>query len=126
MLKKALLLMFSLMCCVASPVFAEGGITRLSASSFNLRDPGAYQISFQVPVTGPGQLQLRLNGDPLESSTVGRATGDTQIVGFNIIETTVPNTVLELINPSTNLAIDVAPGTPASPLSAHLVVLRLR
>lgn len=126
MLQKALFLFLSLMCCFASPIFAEGGITRLSASSFNLRDPGFYSVNFQVPVVEPGQLQLRLNGAPLASSTVGRDTGNTQLVGFNIIETTVANTVLELINPASNTAINIAPGTAENPLSAHIVVLRLR
>lgn len=126
MFKKSLLCTLAFICCFASSVFAEGGITRLTASSFNLRDPGFYSVNFQVPVVEPGQLQLRLNGTPLESSTVGRDTGNTQLVGFNIIETTVANTVLELINPASNTAINIAPGTAENPLSAHIVVLRLR
>ena len=79
-----------------------------------------------MPVVEPGQLQLRINGQPLASSTVGRDTGNTQLVGFNIIETTQPNTVVELINPANNTAINIAQGSPESPLSAHVVVLRLK
>lgn len=117
---------FLILALAICPMMLSAAITRLSNSSFNLGEIGVYQVNFQVPVVEAGQLQLRLNGAPIESSTVGRATGNTQIVGFNLVETTSVNSVLELINPATNVAISIAQGSPESPLSAHLVVLRLR
>ena len=50
-------------------------ISRTSASSFSLGLIGTYEILFQVSVNEAGQLLLTLNGDPLEYTVVGRATG---------------------------------------------------
>ena len=46
-------------------------ISRLSASSFNLTEIGTYEILFQVSISEAGQLQLTLNGAPLDYTTVG-------------------------------------------------------
>ena len=59
----------------------SGGIARASISSFILPAVGTYLVQFQVSVTEAGQLELSLNGLPIDSSVVGRATGTSQIVG---------------------------------------------
>ena len=79
-----------------------GGITRLSASSFNLLNIGHYMITFQVSVSEAGQLVLILNGAAVANTVVGRATGTTQIVSTCIITTTVINTTLSVNNPAGN------------------------
>ena len=103
-------------------------ITRLTDSTFNLSEIGIYQVFFQVSVTEAGQLQLSLNGDDLDFTTVGRATGTSQIVGMAIIETTSVNSILSVINPDGNAtALTITPtagGTEA--VSAHLIITQLQ
>lgn len=103
------------------------GISRLSASSFNLSDIGIYQVMFQVSVTEAGQLELSLNGDEVDYTVVGRATGSSQIVGLFIIETTVINSVLTVRNPSGNpAALTITPlAGGATPVSAHLIITQI-
>ena len=105
----------------------SGDITRASASEFVIPDIGTYQVFFQVPVTEAGQLQLELNGAPLAYTVVERATGASQIVGKFIIETTVINSTLRVINPAGNpTALTITPlAGGASPVSAHLIIERL-
>jgi hypothetical protein len=105
-----------------------GGITRSSASTFNLAAIGTYQVMFQVSVDEPGQLDLTLNGTELGSTVVGRATGTSQLAGMSLVTTSAPNSVLTVRNPvgnSTALTITpVAGGT--SPVSAHLVITQIQ
>lgn len=102
-------------------------ISRLSATQFNLAAIGVYEVKFQVSVTEPGQLMLRLNSIEDPVSVVGRATGTSQIVGFSLVFTSSINTVLEVINPSGNSpALTITPvagGTHA--VSAHLLITRI-
>ena len=79
-------------------------ITRTGPSSFNLEQIGTYQVLFQVGVTEAGQLILTLNGEDLEYTVVGRATGASQIIGMAIVETTSINSVLTVRNPAGNAA----------------------
>lgn len=123
MLKKALLYTLALICCFASPMFAQEMISQLSPTSFNLAEPGCYQVNFKMPVTGPAQLQLRLNGEALESSTVGAERGNTLVVGFNIIRTTKENMILELVNPATDVAMDIS---PTDPFVAQFIVVKIQ
>ncbi len=105
----------------------NGVITRLSGTQFLLPFIGTYKIYFQVSVDEPGQLELRLNGIPVATSVVGRATGTSQIVGVSLLTTTVPASVLEVINAvgnSTALTITPIAGGATS-VSAHLVILRI-
>ncbi|MBR1748336.1 MAG: collagen-like protein [Bacilli bacterium] len=103
-------------------------ITRLSDSTFNLAEIGTYQIFYQVPVTEAGQLELAINDIAVANSVNGRATGTSNITGMNIIETTTENSVLSLRNPEGNTtALTITPtagGT--SPVSAHLIILKLQ
>lgn len=55
---------------------------------------------------------MTLNGEDLEYTVVGRATGASQIVGMSIVATTVINSVLTVRNPAGN--------------AAALILLRLR
>ena len=105
----------------------SGDIGRASASAFILPDIGTYQVFFEVPVTEAGQLQLELDGAPLAYTVVGRATGTSQIVGKFLVETTVEDSILQVINPAGNAtALTITPlAGGASPVSAHLVIERL-
>jgi len=102
-------------------------ITRLTASTFNLTDIGIYQVLFQVSVTEAGQLGLSLNGGELLTTIVGRATGTSQIVGISVVQTTVINSVLSVVNPSGNsTALTITPlAGGANTVSAHLVITRI-
>ena len=102
-------------------------IVRTGASSFNLSEIGTYQVSFNVPVTEAGQLELTLNGASLAYAVVGRATGTSDIAGTFIVETSTINSVLTVRNPAGNAAAltitPLAGGT--SPVSAHLVIMQI-
>ena len=106
---------------------ANTNIGRLGPSSFNLGPIGNYQILFQVGVTEAGQLILTLNGEDLDYTVVGRATGTSQIVGMAIVTTTAVNSVLTVRNPAGNAAAltitPLAGGT--RPVSAHLVITQI-
>lgn len=103
------------------------GISRLSASTFNLANIGTYQILFQVSVTEAGQLVLTLNGADLAYTVVGRAIGTSQIVGVSLVSTSVINSVLTVRNPAGNAtALTITPvagGTRS--VSAHLVITQI-
>lgn len=102
-------------------------ITSIDASSFELSTTGTYRVSFVVSVSEAGQLMLRLDGDELEYTVVGRATGTSQIVGESLVETTDADSTLEVVNPSGNTpALTITPsagGTHA--VSASLVIQKL-
>ncbi len=105
------------------------GITRLSAGNFQLAAIGKYHVSWQVSVDEPGQFQLTTTTGPaiFPGSTVGRATGTSQIVGDTMITTTVPNQIISVTNPATNsTALTVTPiaGGPDT-VSPTLVIERL-
>jgi len=106
---------------------ANTNIGRLSASTFLLSEIGAYQVLFQVSVTEAGQLVLTLNGEELDYTVVGRATGTSQIVGMAIVETTAANATLSVRNPADNAAaLTVTPNSGGTrPVSAHLVITQL-
>jgi len=104
-----------------------GVITRTGTSTFNLPTVGDYEVSWQVSVAEPGQLQLALNGIGLANTVVGRATGTSQLAGNTFITTTSINSVLSLINPvgnSTALTITPVAGG-ASAVSATLTIKTL-
>ena len=107
--------------------YSGSGIVRTGSDSFNLAQIGTYQILFQVSVTEAGQLILTLNGEDLEYTVAGRATGTSQIVGVAIVTTTTINSILTVRNPAGNAAAltitPLAGGT--RPVSAHLVITQL-
>ena len=103
-------------------------ITRTGTSSFNLSEIGTYQVFFNVPVSEAGQLELALNGAPLEYTVVGRATGTSDISGMFLVDTTTINSVLTVRNSAGNAAAltitPLAGGT--APGSSHLVITQIR
>ena len=103
-------------------------ISRTSASSFSLGSIGTYQILFQVGVNEAGQLLLTLNGDPLEYTVVGRATGTSQIIGMAIVTTTSVNSILTVRNPADNsTALTITPSAGGTqPVSAHLLITQIQ
>lgn len=106
---------------------ASNGIQHLNQSTFMLSDPGVYQVFFQVSVQEPGQLVINLNGVDLAYTVAGRATGTSQIVGMALIQ--VPAfSFLQVKNPQGSpIALSVAPfAGGVHPVSAHLVITRLR
>ena len=112
----------------------NGTILRLSSSSFLLPTVGSYYVQFQVSVDSappPSQLMLSLNGVPIANSVVGRDTGTCQIVGISTVTTSTANSVLEVISPPTNLHAIIIPPWAGSvnhttPVSAHLIIIRIR
>ena len=106
---------------------ANTNIGRLGPSSFNLGPIGTYQILFQVSVTEAGQLLLTLDGQDLEYTVAGRATGTSQIVGMAVVTTTEVNSVLTVRNPADNAeALTITPLAGGTrPVSAHLVITQI-
>ena len=104
------------------------GIFRISPDFFNLADIGAYQVLFLVSIGEAGQLLLTLNGEDLDYTVVGRATGTSQIAEMAIVETTSVNSVLTVRNPAGNAAaLTVTPLAGGTrPVSAHLTIVQLR
>ena len=103
-------------------------ITRTGPSAFNLAQIGTYQVLFQVSVTEAGQLLLTLNGEDLEYTVVGRATGVSQIIGMAVVTTTVINSVLTVRNPADSAAaLTITPFAGGTrPVSAHLVITQIQ
>jgi len=103
-------------------------ITRNTASSFFLNAIGVYQVTFQVSVTEAGQLILTLAGNDVASSVAGRATGTSQITQSVLIQTFAINQLLTVRNPAGNSpALTITPLAGGTrPVSAHLVIVRLR
>ena len=103
------------------------GISRIGPDSFNLAAIGAYQVFFQVSIGEAGQLLLTLNGEDLDYTVAGRATGTSQIAGIAVVETTSVNSALTVQNPAGNAAAltitPLAGGT--RPVSAHLTIIQL-
>ncbi len=109
------------------PQDGSGGITRTNGTTFDLAAIGTYEVSFQVSVNEPGQLELTLNGAEQPYTVVGRATGTSQIVGEALIRTTVTGSLLTVANPSgESVALTITPlagGTHA--VSASVVIRKL-
>ena len=104
----------------------SGGIFPVSPRTFMLEAAGTYQVMFEVSVTEPGQLLIWLNGFELPYTVVGRASGNTQITGMSIITTTVPFSPLEIRNPGPGL-LTITPNAGGNrPVSAHLIITKLR
>jgi hypothetical protein len=107
---------------------SAGGITRTSASAFELAAIGTYQVMFQVSVSEAGQLILTLNGADLAYTVTGRATGTSQITGMALVTTTSVDSILTVRNPAGNAtALTITPLAGGTrPVSAHLVINQLR
>ncbi len=109
-------------------VIRSTSIGRTGDSSFILTEPGDYLVQFLVSVTESGQLVLTLNDDELPYTVVGRSAGTSQLAGLAIVNVTQENSILTVRNPagiSSTLTITPSAGG-TEPVSAHLVILRLR
>lgn len=110
----------------------NGGIPRIGPGTFVLPIPGTYLVLLQASVTGGGQLMLRQYSDglPQKYTVVGRSTGNTQIVGFNLVTTVAAPVTLEVVNPPGNTSITLTPYAGDSnandPVTAHLVIIRIQ
>lgn len=110
-------------------------VVRITASEFNLVSIGVYTIEWQTSVNEPGQLTLwgglgtgtsPVSGGRFADSTVGRATGTSQIIGKMLVKTTFPNTHIGVYNDSSASALTVTPlagGT--EPVSSWLLIQRV-
>jgi hypothetical protein len=105
----------------------SGSIVRTGPNTFNLPIVGTYEVSWQVSISEPGQLQLAIGGVGLPNTVVGRATGTSQLFGMCLITTSVTDSILSVMNPSGNsTALTITPiagGT--SPVSATLLIKML-
>jgi Collagen triple helix repeat (20 copies) len=110
---------------------SSGGIAAPSATEFVLPDPGIYRVSFTVPVTQPGQLDMALDAgagmEELPYTVYGRSAGASSIAGEALVSTTVPNELLELRNPAGSIAaLTITPDAGgALPAVASLIIQRL-
>lgn len=102
-------------------------IARLTSSTFQMGAIGTYRVSFEVPVTEPGQLELTLNGAALPYTVVGRATGTSEIVGDSLVNVASVNSIIEVVNPSEeSTALTITPLAGGTlPASASLVIQKL-
>lgn len=108
---------------------STGVIVRLSQTTFLLPIIGTYLVLFEGSVDEPGQFMLRINAGGVANSVVGRDTGTTQIVGISLVTTTVPNNIIEVINPPLNttaLTLTPANGSLTHAYSTHLVIIRIQ
>ena len=106
---------------------ANTDLGRSTESAFLLSPIGVYLVTFAVSITEPGQLVLTLNGEELDYTVFGRATGANQIVGTAIVSTDTENSVLTVRNHAANAeALIITPlAGGATPVSAHLVIVRI-
>ena len=109
-------------------LISSTNFTRVGDNSFLLADPGVYQVQFVASVTEPGQLVLTLNGAELPYTVAGRSSGDSQIVGTALVETTAADSVLTVRNPEGAAnAITLTPTAGGTePVSAQLIITQLQ
>ena len=108
----------------------QNGVLRATASDFILVEAGTYEVSWQVSVTEPGQLEVwtgpTIAQSGLAYTVVGRATGTSQIVGHTLVSA-LAGTFLSIRNPAGNSpALTITPsagGTHA--VSANLLIKRI-
>lgn len=117
-------------CAVAFPEdgsISGTDINRICTKTFNLASVGTYQVSFDMSITGKGQLVLELDGVPLPSTVVGRNEHCTQLSGVFLVTTTHTNQILSVNNPPTACQAEcITPYAGGSvPVSAHLVIVKL-
>jgi hypothetical protein len=87
---------------------------------------GDYEVTFQMTdATGATQVELTLNGAPIATSVVGRATGTSQLVLSTIIRTATPNSTLQVLNPAGNSNSLVQPPPDGSETQQDTMSLRI-
>lgn len=102
-------------------------ITRLSASTFQLAEPGTYLVSYRVNASEAGQLQVAINGAGVPSTTTGQESVDGVISGQSVVTTDAANSVLSIINPATDASVITVTPTAggANPTANQLTILKL-
>lgn len=104
-----------------------GNIVKMSSTEFQVKFRGKYQVQFQVSVSEPGQLLVAINGKEDVRTVAGRENGSTQIVQNCIIETTVEDSVISILNASSNADLTITPSAGGRlSVSAHLVITLLQ
>lgn len=107
-------------------VIANTNIGRTSDTEFLLNATGTYFVMWNASISEAGQLVLTANDTELAYTVVGTGDGLDELVGFTIVNTTVPTTIT-VRNPA-NSTTDVtltanAGGT--DPVSAHLTIVQI-
>jgi len=87
----------------------------------------SFTVLYQVSVSEAGQLVVTLNNLEQLYTTVGRATGTSQLVGLCLVQTLTINNILTIRNPAGNsAALTISPlAGGANSVSAHLVIMRV-
>lgn len=102
-------------------------VTRTSDSEFAFTESGIYLVLFSAAVSEAAQLVLALNGTELSYTVSGKNEDDSQITGMAIISANEGD-ILTLRNPSSaNSSVTLTPNAGGnSPVSAHLIIMRLQ
>lgn len=103
------------------------GITSFSATQIQLAKNGKYDVFFFVSITEAGQLELTLDGVPINNTVTGRTTGANYIMANVIITVNTTNSLLTVRNPLGNSAALTCTPTAGGtyPVSAHLKIILL-
>ena len=103
----------------------------LQPHDFLVPNAGVYEISWQLTCTPAGQTQLALGGTgayaPVANTTVGRATGTSQISN-KVLITLSAGAIVSVINPAgngTTLSQPPPDGTETATNFASLVIRRV-
>jgi len=86
------------------PTTGAGAPTRIGAppaSAFLINTPGLYEISYEATITEAAQMEVLLNGLPVPTGRIGRATG-TSIIGTTLLLNLVNGDVIRIFNPAGN------------------------
>ena len=110
-------------------LFFGDSIIRNGVSDFEflLKAIGIYKISFQCSIAEAGQLGVLLNGVLVAKSVVGKASTGGQLVCSCLVDVSVVDSTLSIVNPLGNVgALTLTPNAGGlSPVSANLLVERL-
>ncbi len=110
-------------------LFFGDSIERNGVSDFEflLKAIGTYKITFQASIAEAGQLGILLNGALVAKSVVGKASTGGQLVCSCLIDVTVVDSTLSIVNPLGNigsLTLTASAGG-ASAVSSNLLIERL-
>ena len=87
--------------------------------------PGAYHVTWQVPINEPAQLGITVDGIVVASTITGRATGTVQLTGTAIVRITSAGSLLGLRNVG-DVAFTVSSNAGGiSQTTSHMVVVRV-
>lgn len=106
---------------------AAGGIIRTSDSVLTIQNPGTYLIAFNATTNEAGQLQLLVNGAPVNYTTVGKTDTGDQLQSVALVPITTANSTVSVINPTnatTNVTLTPSAGG-TNPASAQLTIARI-